>query len=190
MRAALSDLDLRPPVPAELRAMVERELAERGSDALHSELSPELAASTHPNDAKRVGRLTELARAGIDPARSSEGLWTAALRRPTTLAGLTLDRDRLRRRIDARVEEMVHLGAEDEVRSAGAAGASRTARYAIGFEELLAADVEAMRTAQWRFARRQLTWMRKMADVQLIDRGDRTDAEVAAEVVGLLDAGA
>jgi tRNA dimethylallyltransferase len=186
MRAALCELDLRPPVPAELRAGVERELAERGPEALHAELEPELAATTHPNDAKRVGRLTELVRAGIEPARSSEGLWAAALRRPATLVGLTVDRELLRDRIDTRVEEMIRLGAADEVRSATAAGASRTARYAIGFEELLAGDVEAMRTAQWRFARRQLTWMRKMADVKLIDRGERTDAEVAVEVVALL----
>ena len=47
---------------------------------------------------------------------------------------------------------MLALGAEEEVRSADAAGASRTARCAIGFEELLEGDVEAMKRAQWRFA--------------------------------------
>ena len=36
-----------------------------------------------------------------------------------------------------------------------------------------------MKRAQWRFARRQLTWMRRMEDVALIDRTGRDDAEVA-----------
>ena len=188
MRAALAKLDMRPPVAPELRASVAREIEERGPQALHSELDPELAAAVHPNDAKRVGRLTELVRAGIEPPKSSEGLWTSALRRPTTLVGLVAERDELRARIDARVDEMLRLGVEEEVRSADAAGASRTARYAIGFDEILGGDVDAMRAAQWQFARRQLTWMRKMANVTVIDRAGRDDAAIAEEIVALLRA--
>jgi tRNA dimethylallyltransferase len=186
MRAALSELDMRPPLPEEIREAVEREVEERGPHALHEELDPDLAATTHPNDRKRIARLVGLQRAGIEPHKTSRGLWSKDLRRPTTLVGLTTDPDELRARIEARVEEMLRLGAEEEVRSADLAGASRTARYAIGFEELLAGDVEGMKTAQWRFARRQLTWMRRMEDVAQIDRTGRDDADVAAEIVGTL----
>jgi tRNA dimethylallyltransferase len=186
LRAALADLDLRPPVPGEVRREVEEDLAERGPEALHSELDPDLASGVHPNDRKRIARLTELQRAGIAPARGSEGLWSAELRHPTVLAGLTIDRDLLATRIDTRVERMVEAGAIEEVRRADQAGASRTARAAIGFEELLRGDVDAVRRAQRTYARRQLTWMRKMPDVELIDRGDRTDDEIAAEIVALL----
>jgi tRNA dimethylallyltransferase len=187
LRAALSDLDLRPPVPDELRTAVEREIAERGPAALHEELDPDLAATVHPNDRKRIARLTELERAGFDPPRSSDGLWTDDLRHPTLLLGLTLDREDLDARIEARVEAMVAAGAEEEVRRADAAGASRTARAAIGFEELLRGDTEAMKTAQRRYARRQLTWMRKMPGVTLVDRTGRTDEDVADNVLGLLE---
>src|SRR3954449_4865660 len=38
LRAALADLRLRPPPPAELRARLERELDERGAEALHADL--------------------------------------------------------------------------------------------------------------------------------------------------------
>ena len=76
LRAALAELELRPPVPAEVRAEVERELAERGAEALHAELPSELASGVHPNDRKRIARLTELTRLGIAPHASSEGLWT------------------------------------------------------------------------------------------------------------------
>lgn len=186
LRAALADLEMRPPVPAEVRAEVELEIAERGPEALHAELAPEIASGVHPNDRKRIVRLTELARLGIAPHPSSEGLWTSELHSPTLLVGLTVDRPELDRRIEARVDAMVAAGAEAEVRHAAVAGASRTARAAIGFEELRGGDVEGMTAAQRRFARRQLTWMRRMPNVSLIDRTGRDDAEVAHEVVSLL----
>ena len=189
MRAALSELDMRPPVPAEIREAVEAEVEERGAEALHAELPAPLGETVHPRDRKRIARLTELRRAGIEPAGSSARLWSEGLRRPTLLVGITLDRDELRARISARVDEMLKLGAEEEVRSADAAGASRTARAAIGFGELLAGDAEGMRIAQWQYARRQLTWMRKMRDVRQVDRTGRDDAAVAAEIAAMLDSG-
>jgi tRNA dimethylallyltransferase len=187
LRAALADLDLRPPVPGEIRRQVERELAEHGPEALHAQLDPDLASGVHPRDRKRVARLTELERAGIAPARGSEGLWTKELRHETFLAGLTVDREELAQRIEARVDRMVEAGAIEEVKRADAAGASRTARAAIGFEELLRDDVEAMKSAQRAYARRQLTWMRKMPGVTLIDRSGLPDEDVAAQILGELD---
>jgi tRNA dimethylallyltransferase len=141
----------------------------------------------HPNDRKRIARLTELTRLGIAAHPSSSGLWSEGMRVPTLLVGVTADRDELRARIEARADEMVRLGAVEEVRSADLGGARRTARAAIGFDELLHGDTEAMKRAQWRFARRQLTWMRRMEDVTQIDRTGREDPDVAAEIVSLLD---
>jgi tRNA dimethylallyltransferase len=186
LRAALAELDLRPPVPGEIRAEVESEIARRGAQALHAELDPDLASGVHPNDRKRIARLTELQRTGIYPHASSEGLWTERLRRPTRLFGLTLDREELAARIDARIDAMIAAGAEREVRHAAEAGASRTARAAIGFEQLLAGDVEAMKGATRGYARRQLTWMRKMPGVRVMDRTGRTDEEIGDEVVSRL----
>ena len=188
LRAALADLELRPPVPAEVRAEVERELADRGAEALHAELPDELASGVHANDRKRIARLTELTRLGIAPHASSEGLWTDRLRHQTVLVGLTLNREELHRRIDARVDAMVESGAASEVVHAARSGASRTAQAAIGFRELLAGDVEAMKRAQRAYARRQLTWMRRMPEVELVDRTGRSDEDVASEVFALLDA--
>ena len=80
---------------------------------------------------------------------------------------------------------MVAAGAEEEVRRAEAAGASRTARKALGYEELLAGDVEAMKRRTRQYAKRQLTWMRKLAGVRQIDVTGREPAEVAAEIFEL-----
>ena len=187
LRAALADLDLRPPVPEEVRAEVERELTQRGSAALHAELDPEYAAGVDPNDRKRIARLTELARAGIEPARSSDRLWTAELRHPTVLVGLSMARGHLGARIDARVDEMVASAAGDEARRAAASGASRTARAALGFEDLMNGNPRAMKRGHRQYARRQLTWMRRMEDVVVVDRTARDDADVAEKILGLLD---
>jgi tRNA dimethylallyltransferase len=186
LRAALSDLDLRPPVPPEIRAEVERDVAERGPEAVWADLDPDVAATIHPRDRKRIARTMELQRAGIDPPRSSEGLWTTRLRRPTLLVGLTIDRDELARLIDARIDEMIAAGAAEEAHAAAEAGASRTARAALGFEEFLAGDVDAAKRAHRAYGRRQLTWMRKMEGVRPIDRTGRDDGEVATEVVAFL----
>jgi tRNA dimethylallyltransferase len=108
------------------------------------------------------------------------------MRHPTLLAGLTMDREALHARIDARVEEMVAAGAVEEVRRADAAGASRAVRRALGFEELLRGDVEAMKTRTRRYARRQLTWMRKLPGVALLDVTGRASGDVAAELHGMI----
>ena len=186
LRAALSELELRPPVPAEVRAAVEREVAERGPEALHAELAPELASGVHPNDRKRVARLTELSRLGIAPHASGDGLWATSPRRPARLFGLVLEREDLRAAIDERVERMVAAGAAQEVARAAEAGASRTARAAIGFAELQAGDVGAMKRAQRAYARRQVTWMRRMPGVEVIDRSGLDDAAVAARIAAAL----
>lgn len=190
LRAALSDLDLRPPVPDQVRRQVEEEMAAGGPEALHAELDPDLAATIHPNDRKRIARTLELQRAGLEPPRvHTEGgkLWTAGLRHPTVLVGLTIDGDDLATRIDARVDSMVAGGALEEVADADRAGASRTARAAIGFEELLAGDVDATKSAQRAYARRQRTWMRRMEGVEVIDRTGVSDGEVAGRILALLD---
>jgi tRNA dimethylallyltransferase len=82
---------------------------------------------------------------------------------------------------------MVASAAADEARRAAAAGASRTARAALGFEDLLNGNPRAMKRAHRQYARRQLTWMRRMEGVVVVDRTARDDADVAEEIVGLLD---
>jgi tRNA dimethylallyltransferase len=180
LRAALAELDLRPPVPAHIRQRRRDDLERRGAPALHDELAraaPQAAAAIEPTDAQRVTRALELLDAGHAPPAGPQ-LWTSETRHPTLLTGLTVDRDALHARIDARIAAMLAGGARAEVQRA-AATAGPTARRALGFQELLAGDVEAMRRNTRRYARRQLTWMRKLPDTLLIDVTDRTADETA-----------
>ena len=66
---------------------------------------------------------------------------------------------------------------------AAAAGASETASKALGFEDLRAGDVEGMKRRTRNYARRQLTWMRKLAGVRVIDVTGRDPAAVAGEIL-------
>jgi tRNA dimethylallyltransferase len=117
------------------------------------------------------------------PAESADSeLWSPLTRHPTVIFGLDMDRARLYERIDARTEAIVAGGAEGEVRRAEALGPSRTARKALGFDELLAGDIEAMKKRSRNYARRQLTWMRKIPNLHAIDRTDLSDSEVAGRI--------
>jgi len=99
---------------------------------------------------------------------------------------LRVQRAELYRRIEARVEELVRRGAADEVRRATAIGASPTARGALGFDELLAGDLEALKRRTRNLAKRQLTWMRKLSGVSEIDVTGRDPAEVAEIIAARL----
>jgi tRNA dimethylallyltransferase len=79
---------------------------------------------------------------------------------------------------------MVAAGAIQEVRAAHAARASETARKALGFEQLLVGDVDAMKRRTRNYARRQLTWMRKLPGVELVDVTETRPEDVAAMILG------
>ncbi|MEA2376950.1 MAG: tRNA dimethylallyltransferase [Thermoleophilaceae bacterium] len=193
LQAALTDLELRPPPDPAVRDRIQIRLAQEGPELLHAELvarAPEAARAIDPRDRTRVSRALELLEMGERPAPTGESsrLWTAGLRHPTVLCGLTMDRAALYERIGARVDEMVAAGAEEEVRRADAAGAARTARSALGFEELLSGDAEAMKRRTRNYAKRQLGWLRRLPGVHEIALTDRSPGDGAAEVLHILAA--
>jgi tRNA dimethylallyltransferase len=194
LRAALAELSLRPPPPEGVRERWLAELERRGAPALHAVLrdrAPWAASEIDPTDRQRIVRALELLDAGeLEPQSDDSELWTDDMRHSTLLVGLVMGREQLYERIDARVDAMIAGGAQDEVRRARAAGASPTARKALGFEELLAGDVDSMKRRTRNYARRQLTWMRKLAAVHTVDTTARSPADVACEVLELwLDTG-
>jgi tRNA dimethylallyltransferase len=203
LRAALTELDLRPPPPEGVRERWIGELELYGAPALHARLAQRAAWAAEdidPNDRQRVIRALELLDVGELPhPRTPSGaqageqvsgpsqLWTSEVRQPTLLVGLVMEREELYRRIDGRVEEMLTAGVREEVLRAHAAGASVTARKALGFEELLSDDVEAMKRRTRNYARRQLTWMRKLANVHVIDLTGRDAEDVASEIADAIE---
>jgi tRNA dimethylallyltransferase len=188
LRAALTELDLRPPPDPAIRARIQARMDAEGPDILLAEIHEQQpTAQIARGDRNRIIRYLELLQMGEAPVgNAANQLWSAQTRRPTVLVGLVMEREALNARIDARMAA-IGAAAVDEVRAADAAGASATARKAMGFEELLRGDVDAMTLKARQLARRQMTWMRKLAGVRMVDASGRDAVDVAREIAGVLD---
>jgi tRNA dimethylallyltransferase len=194
-RAALSSLELPPPVRAERRAFWQAEVERLGPDAAHALLAdrdPAAAARVHANDRKRLVRALELAETGASLAPERDALWTEDTRLPTTIVALDLELDELDRRIEARTNAMAEAGAADEARRAWSRPLSPTARKVLGLEQFatlpLGEAVESVTQATRRLARYQRKWLRRMPGVVTLD-GNRPVEELADAIVALGRAG-
>lgn len=187
----------------EARRAYERLAEERGPAALHfvlRERDPESAALIHPNNVRRVVRALEMADEGVSYARHHEGLRHREPHYDAVIWGLTMARERLYARIDARVDEMMRAGLLEEVRGLAAGGLTTrvTAGQAIGYKELLeflegrlslegAVDLIKARTR--RYAKRQLSWFRNDGRVRWLDLDDTTPDEACDLIVRSADGG-
>lgn len=157
----------------------------------HAEIDRALDAGRRPIVVGGTGlylraALAELSLVKAPPGAEDSELWSPETRLPSRIFGLDMDRAQLYARIDARTESIVTGGAEMEVGEAEKRGPSRTARKALGFDELLSGDLEQMKKRSRNYARRQLTWMRKIPNLHLIERTGRDDEAVAREIVAAL----
>ncbi|HWI96544.1 MAG TPA: isopentenyl transferase family protein [Solirubrobacterales bacterium] len=154
----------------------------------HAEIDRALEAGRRPIVVGGTGlymraALGELSLVKAPPESEDSELWSAETRHPTAIFGLDMERERLYERIDARTEAIVAAGARAEVERAEAAGPSRTARKALGFDEVLSGDLETMQKRSRNYARRQLTWMRKVPNLRWFDRTNLDDAEAAIQII-------
>ncbi len=160
----------------------------------HAEIDAALEAGRRPIVVGGTGlylraALAELSLVKAPPEAEDSELWSPETRHPTMIFGLDMDREKLYERIDARTEAIVAAGARDEVVRAEQAGPSRTARKALGFDEVLNGELERMQQRSRNYARRQLTWMRKIPNLTRVERGGRTDLWIAREIAKALHEG-
>ena len=153
----------------------------------HREIDAALEAGRRPIVVGGTGlylraALAELSLRKVPPESEQSELWSPETRHPTTIFGLDMDREQLYGRIDARTEAIVAGGAVEEARRADALRPGRTARKALGFDELLAGDIEEMKKRSRNYARRQLTWMRKIPNLETIDRTGLSDEQIASRI--------
>lgn len=159
----------------------------------HQEIDTALEAGRRPIVVGGTGLYLRAAVANLSlekvpPESESSELWSPETRHPTTIFGLDMERELLYERINSRTEAIVATGAAGEARRADALGPGRTARKALGFDEVLAGEVEAMKRRSRNYARRQLTWMRKIPNLKPVDRTGLADDEVAATILNRLPA--
>lgn len=148
-----------------------------GADALHErlrEIDPQAAEKIHKNNVRRVARAIEIYE--LTGKTKTEHDREAISDSPyeSLIIGLDYDdREVLYNCINRRVDAMIEAGLEGEVRSLvsrGLLSAESTAGQAIGYKEMLgyiAGDcslgdaVEKIKLGTRRYAKRQLTWLRR-----------------------------
>lgn len=174
LRALARGLAPLPPADPALRRRLRHEAAALGPAALHQRLAavdPPTAARLHPRDLVRVIRALEIADlTGRPPSEAwaSAGAMPAAPYRLVAV-GLTMAREALYARLDARVDRMLAAGLLAEVEGLLAAGfgPELPAMQGIGYRHLapvvtrgasLPEAVRAMKRDTRRYAKRQWTW--------------------------------
>jgi tRNA dimethylallyltransferase len=169
-----------PPDP-EYRAAMERLALEEGPEILHRQLmavDPAAANRIPATNLRRVIRALEIYRYTGRPMTAVEGKQPPPYR--VLVFGLTIPREELFRRIDRRVDEQIRQGLVAKVERLLAAGVppSAPAMSAIGYREIidylaerctLDEAVERIKYHTHRYARHQLTWLRRMTGIQWFD---------------------
>ena len=158
------------------REKIERLAQEKGKAFVHGllqEADPEAAARLHVNDFRRVVRALEVASLGNEHISEQREAAGGELAYDAYVIGLRRERQALYARIEERVDAMLEAGLAEEVRSLLAEGVPRDcpAMKGIGYREMLAYLAGSMdlplaaaeiKKATRHFAKRQLTWFRKM----------------------------
>jgi len=180
-----------------LRKDLSEKYDSNGGDEMLSILAlqdPETAARLYPNDKKRIIRALEvLALTGKTISQHDRDTKSLPKRYEALKIALTFeDRAELYRRIDMRVDQMLGRGLEAEVRSLLKQGVSpeSTAMQAIGYKELAYAiegknsfeeAVFHIKQESRRYAKRQLSWLRRDPLVQWIYWKKEPDFEFAVQ---------
>lgn len=182
LREGINDM---PPTDEAVRAEVAAEGAALGWPAMREKLAqfdPKTAARLSPNDKQRIGRAIEVYRISGRPLSSFHEEAGSEPPIDVDVVGLMPgDRKRLHEDIRTRFNMMLEAGFLDEMRtlmksprfhedspamrSVGYRQAIMHLKGEVGFEQFVEMGVAATR----QLAKRQMTWLRGMSGVQLVD---------------------
>ncbi|GGK13025.1 tRNA dimethylallyltransferase [Caldalkalibacillus thermarum] len=169
-----------------LREKWKRFLAEHGKEALYKELQtrdPAYAARLHPNNTRRVIRALEILETTGKSMAHYQQDWHRRSPYDLVMIGLTMEREKLYQRINQRVDQMMEQGLVEEVKQLLARGVpkSSTSMQAIGYKEIvrylegeltLDEAVELIKRNTRRYAKRQLSWFRRMDEIRWFEVTD------------------
>ena len=175
VQALLEGYKFNPTPRTELRSELENcAEAEAETVSLHQQLTavdPAAAERIHPHDRKRILRALEVVTVDQQSISSEKSADAPEMLFDCLVFGLSLDRQELYQRINARVDMMLNAGLVDEVRRLDAAGLreNASAARAIGYREVLefidgkkplaALEGEIVRNTK-ALVKKQRTWFR------------------------------
>lgn len=177
LQAVTEGLDELPAVPPEVRQQLRRELEAHGLEPLVAELArldPVAYARLDRQNPQRVLRALEISRGTGQPFSSFHGGKAAERPFRTVKIALTREREELYQRIDERMDHMLAAGLEEEARRLYP-HRHHNALQTVGYQELFAyfeghydyaEAVRLLKRNSRRYAKRQLTWLRRDPDYQ------------------------
>lgn len=175
------------------RAELERMAEDKGAVYMHNYLSgldPESASRIHPNNVRKVIRAIE----AFEQGEGIKSLRECPLnpRYDFKVYALTMDREALYSRINSRVLTLIKKGLLDEVRKLKEMGYSKnlSSMKGIGYKELFSflegdkefkpAVMSIMKNTR-RYAKRQITWLKRYDFARWIDVSPSDTADMIAE---------
>lgn len=185
-----------PPVSEDIRSRLQERCEREGLEALRRELTevdPESAHRIQANDAYRIIRALEVYKQTGRPLSSYSFPDKPRPDLQVLAFGIRLEKGVLYKRIHDRVEKMFEAGLVDEVRELirQGYGPEAPAMRAIGYREFLSPEIRplllgnlplpsgieqkliaSIKKASWRYAKRQLTFFKQLADVHWMDPRD------------------
>ena len=186
------------PGDSGLRAQLEAEYDALGGEAFRrrlAEVDPARAEKLAPGDKKRLVRALEVFRLTGETITAHD---ERSRREPPRYTSMKValdftERERLYERIDRRAAQMFADGLADEVRGLLAAGLSErcTAMQAIGYKETAAylrgetsldEAIERVQRESRRYAKRQLTWLRREEGVRWLRWENAPDIRAARQI--------
>ena len=199
INAVIYDYDFGQAEPSrEIRDRLLREAAEKGNEAVHDRLKqvdPQTAARIHANNLKRVIRALEIYyQTGARSALRRDNNKMVYPYYDKIFFCLYLERDKLYQRIEERVDKMIKQGLVGEVRELLQRGyhPGLVSMQGLGYKEMvgylhsrysLEEAVHMLKRNTRRFAKRQLTWLKRYSNIKWIDMGRASSTDhVAGEI--------
>ncbi|MEL7268921.1 MAG: tRNA (adenosine(37)-N6)-dimethylallyltransferase MiaA [Bacteroidota bacterium] len=184
--AVVKGMDTFPDVEPRIRQELNSVLETHGLEALQQELlqkDPEYYARVDLNNPHRVIRALEICRGTKQPYSSFLGIQKADRRFNTLYVGLTAPREVIYQRIEQRVDLMMQVGLLEEAKSLYPLR-QLNALQTVGYRELfshfegtynLEEAIAEIKKNTRRFAKRQLTWLRKNEDILWVEYDEDSD---------------
>jgi tRNA dimethylallyltransferase len=188
LRALIGGMATLPRASARIRAEIDAEAQRLGWPAMHTRLAAvdaAAAARIHPNDTQRIQRALEVHVATGEPISTLQAATRSPMAREFLVTALVpADRARLHAGLARRFENMMAAGLLDEVRTLYARGdltPENPSIRAVGYRQLwshvsglgtLENAVESAVAATRQLAKRQMTWLRSMPNIRVVDPYD------------------
>lgn len=178
------------------RQRLEEQVMFEGTAVLHKRLShidPESAMRINPNDMRRIVRALEIFElTGRTMTESLDIQDVIPARYRFFIFGLSMDRELMYKRINQRVAQMFQSGLLDEIVLLRKMGydLKTNAMQGLGYKEIswymegkmtLNEAMSLMKRNTRRYAKRQMTWFRRMKEIVWIEAGEGINAKIIAE---------